>query len=702
MNRRALPRIGTVLFDEAHSESWTIAGEKAAEMQPDLPANSSYAKWASNLERQGFRCRRNESRAIDPEILAGVDVLVIPHPCDARWEATTGVGTPIFARDEMKSIAGFVELGGGLIIITEYEHSKYGDNLDQLAALLGVHIDSNTVRASVDSAIHRNPSWIGVTGHDSWGALDLLAHCRGVCFYRSGTVGSSNHLASVRTPAKSFPPEAALADVSEHGAGRVALVADSDIFGDEYWDEFDNSVFAVNLIWAVMPGRRMGTNFPATSVDSMAAVFSGMAHAVDSLRNLQSEDGTVPATNVQKASGIVAELRSHLDVLAKMLPDQKEYLDEVYHCLEVWGEAGFHRPDFGRAVQVFHAESWRAHGKDIVAVFPMSTPNASEEIRFEALWLRCVWPGWMQQLNEDLYRHDSFVPCALEGYTAGYDSRCAVLFPSSVSVAGSEITAHFGIILCSREARRFTQYCLAGASALGLRLPPDLDWMLRDHDACTEVFALWDLLHDKNHFVGHLPLIPFTEGVPQPYWMGAVEELRVDLEAIFDAHEIFRQNGNPMARMVEYAVVLDRILRFPVVGERKKNFDALAGQILMGFLIGPEVPEFTYLAGRLSVDWSAMIDRIGILRDELDQVYRGAVNQEPAALWRSAYRFVSKYVPPNSGSPWSLGTLDRESDQKTLLAAVLPDEFPLNILYQRVLVPRLASLEDGEYGRIDM
>ena len=54
-----------ILFDEYHSESWTVSEARAAEIQPDRPAYSSYQQAADALARlphcgaPGDRARRD-------------------------------------------------------------------------------------------------------------------------------------------------------------------------------------------------------------------------------------------------------------------------------------------------------------------------------------------------------------------------------------------------------------------------------------------------------------------------------------------------------------------------------------------------------------------------------------------------------------------------------------------------------------------
>ena len=105
-------------------------------------------------------------------------MLVIAHPSDPTWERTTGTGSPRLDRDELDAIEAFVRGGGGLIVLGETEQDKYGNNLNELLARFGLHLENDTVQ---DYEHHRSaPSWVlaelGRGGRGRGG--DLLARVR--------------------------------------------------------------------------------------------------------------------------------------------------------------------------------------------------------------------------------------------------------------------------------------------------------------------------------------------------------------------------------------------------------------------------------------------------------------------------------------------------------------------------------------------
>ena len=139
----AFPR---VLFDEAHSESWTIRREVAEAINPAHPDDNSYARAAGLLRHLGHTVTAHTEGPLDAGTLQEQDLLVIAHPSGERWERTTGQGSPVFAPAELDAVEAFVAGGGGLVVLAEEEQDKYGNNLAELLARFGVTVEHTTVR----------------------------------------------------------------------------------------------------------------------------------------------------------------------------------------------------------------------------------------------------------------------------------------------------------------------------------------------------------------------------------------------------------------------------------------------------------------------------------------------------------------------------------------------------------------------------
>ena len=85
-------------------------------------------------------------------------MLVIAHPSDPRWEATTGTGSPRYSAAEIEAIQRHVAQGGGLIVLGECEHDRYGNNLNELLERFGIQIETATVQDYEQS--DAAPTWI--------------------------------------------------------------------------------------------------------------------------------------------------------------------------------------------------------------------------------------------------------------------------------------------------------------------------------------------------------------------------------------------------------------------------------------------------------------------------------------------------------------------------------------------------------------
>src|SRR3954469_17298572 len=121
--------VARILFDEAHSQAWTIRPEIARAIQPSHPEDSSYARAAAAAAARDFRVDAHVAGPLTPEVLAGADVLVLAHPSEPRWERVVPGGRPRLQPEELDAIEAFVAAGGGLVLLAEEEQDKYGNNL---------------------------------------------------------------------------------------------------------------------------------------------------------------------------------------------------------------------------------------------------------------------------------------------------------------------------------------------------------------------------------------------------------------------------------------------------------------------------------------------------------------------------------------------------------------------------------------------
>jgi hypothetical protein len=688
------PKLATVLFDESHSEAWTIRPEVAAAIQPAHPGDSSLRRAADLLDGREFDVAAHTSGTLTREALAGVAALVIAHPSDPKWEATVDGGSPRLSDEEIEAIDEFVRDGGGLIVLGETEQDKYGNNLNELLERFGIEIANATVQ---DYSHHHGdtPTWIlaalGDPGGDGERAdADLLARVDSLCFYRAGFLQASNGPRVIaRTQPTASIPNATLAAATTHGAGRVAVLADSDLFGDDCIDDLSHATLWLNLAYWV--ARRTFERPSAQPTEGAATdpSWTALKGAVEELRLLQSPDGSIPPDghDPDHTRELVKTIAARAEALSHRFPHQADYIDAVRDDLATWADAGYGKPDFARSIEAFRPERVRRDGIEHLVLFPMYKQNASRDTCFEALIVRVPWPEWIDELERSRYDNAKYLPVTFVDYTSGYDSECAVLFPETFSTAERPSEYHFGAIFCDREAERFRRVCGAAADILGLNLPPDAACLLSSPELSRDAYILWDLIHDRTHMRGDLPFDPFMIRQRSPYWMYALEELRCDLTAFGEAVKLERE-GFTFARHAEYAILFDRLFRFPITGNRVRNYDGLGGQLLFAFLHREGYVHWT--DNRLTIDWERVVDGVGALRERVHDLYHSGIDRSKLSQWIAAHELVAAYVPPAETSVWAADRRDlpEVSEPKELVDLVRDDEFPLSLFYTQ-LKPKL-------------
>ncbi|HEY6168484.1 MAG TPA: DUF6421 family protein [Verrucomicrobiae bacterium] len=671
------PKFARVLFDEFHSESWTVSEQRAREINPANPQVSSFQKAAHALAARDFEVSRNVERPLLGDVLAHTDVLLLPHPCDPKWERTTSANSPRMGAEELDAVCEFVRRGGGLIVISEYEHEKYGNNLNELLAPFGLAFENNTVE-DVAACIHENPEWF-VAGPPE----PLFNHlATSVCYYRGCSVRAEGASTLVlRASMHAQPERAGLIGVAKFGEGRVVAVGDSLFLGDRRFAEHDHQQLWLNLVyWCAAPAFHRKVATPRESGVARSEAWKTLKGAVNELRAIQNDDGSVTAARHADAVARVQTIRRALNELAPHFPQDAEYLAAVARDFDGWVAGGFGKPDFTAGLAAFNPQVCRRDGLEHLVLWPMYTPNSSNATRFEAILYRVPWPDWFAQLERTSYQNPKFVPGHLVDFTEGYRSECAVLFPETVSVAGRP-TNNFATIFCDREARRLRTYATKAAQITALELHPQLECWLGSLPMMQHTVALWDLIHDKSHSLGELPFDPFMIRQKAPFWMYALEELRVDLRSFCEAGRLARE-GFPFALYVTYAVLLDRIFRFPITGNRVRNYDALGGQLLFSYLHKRDV--LVWRDNRLTIKWDALIDTVAALRDEIIQLYKDGADISRLAFWINAHDLISKYLQPSVASRWRKETraITDEAEPKKWIALVCEDEFPLGGFHQ--------------------
>jgi hypothetical protein len=682
--RRAFP---SVLFDEAHSEAWSIRAQTVAEMNPRHPGDAGYLKAAAALRERGMRVDPHVSGPLTTVALADRDVVVVAHPSDGTWERVTGIGSALLSAEEIDALETFVRDGGGLVVLAECEQEKYGNNLVGLLERFGVRPMNVTVQDTEHN--HQDVvAWVRATLPRQRGKADLLARVSDACFYRSGVLSITNPDAVVlaKTSPTADPAEQPLAVALQFGLGRLVVFADSDLFGDDSIGDYDHLKLWTNAITWAASGVVPAVSGAASSWLTDHPGWAALKESVSTLRGLQAKDGSLDvATHGESAaSAAIAEVDNVVSAIEALRPHfehDAEYLDAVILDLSRWRDGGFGVPDFLDSLLAFRPELHRVDGLEHLVVFPMYTQNGNPDRNFEAVVIRVVWPDFVAALEATRYDNSMFVPISFVDFTAGYDTNSAVLFPETVAVR--EVPKFtWGAIFCDREAARFRRVSAAAADTLKLSLPPAAERLIDNQALAQNTFVLWDLIHDRTHSHGDLPFDPFMIKQRMPYWMYSLEELRCDLQAFAQAVELETSHVTPYGELVQYAVLFDRLFRFPITGDRVRNYDGLGGQLLFAYLHKNGVLHWT--DNTLSIEWSRVASAVVDLRGEVEVLYRDGIDRSRVGHWLAGHEFVSRYVAPNPVSVWARGAtaLPLDGPPKGLVDLVLPDEFPLNVFYE--------------------
>jgi hypothetical protein len=701
-----------LVFDEAHSEAWSLSPDTARRINPVNPADASYALAAQELARRGFDVHAHTDGPLTGEVLRPGDVLVIAHPADRGAERVTGAGSPRLDADELDLIEAFVRGGGGLVVLAECDQDKYGNNLQELLGRFGVAVTSTTVQEGARR--HQNVATWVLADIGATVGQGLLSGVADACFYRAGVLqldGAPGAQVIAATSSTADPAGQPLAAALQVDRGRVVVFADSDLFGDDSIEELDHRTLWTNVVtWAAGPGgtaqrddttdRDVARATAATSASADAVELDehwlALKDAVTRIRPMQSKDGSIDGQvhDHAEARRLVQEITGEIAALAPRFPHDADYLAAVQVDFARWADEGFGKPDFLDSLVLFRPDQHRVDGLQHLVVFPMYTQNGNLDRNVEALVISVVWPQWLAEL-EQTYDNKMFLAVNFVDFTPGYDTNSAVLFPETVAVR--EVPKFFwGAIFCDREAARFRRISTAAAQTLSLQLPPDAERLVHSQGLSQSAFAMWDLIHDRTHSHGDLPFDPFMIKQRMPFWMYALEELRCDLTTFREAVRL-EQQGVPYARLAQYAIVLDRLFRFPITGDRVRNYDGLGGQLLFAYLHRHDVLRWT--DNRLSLDWKRLPGAVIDLGSEVEALYREGIDRSRVAHWMASYELVSRYVPTHPSSTWAQGSgaLPLDGPPKGMTDAVLPDEFPLNVFYE-ALRKKLADVIAGTSG----
>ncbi|WP_431804535.1 DUF6421 family protein [Microbacterium sp. bgisy203] len=405
--------------------------------------------------------------------------------------------------------------------------------------------------------------------------------------------------------------------------------------------------------------------------------------AATAVQPLQAQDGSIPdSADHPDASRLVETVIASIETLAPLFPHDAAYLEASVADLRRWEDEGFGVPDFLDSLVAFQPQEHRVDGLAHLVVFPMYTQNGSRNRHLEAVLCEVIWPEFIAEV-EETYTNRLFVSLRLLDFTPGYDTNSAVLFPETVAMR--EIPAFtWGAIFQDREAARFRRVLAAASDITKLDLPADAAELLDDQALAEETFVMWDLIHDRTHMRGDLPFDPFMIKQRMPFFLYSLEELRCDLTAFRECVALGARGDDigAHARLVQYAVIFDRIFRFAITGSRVRNYDGLGGQLLFAWLHQRGVLHWTDT--QLAFDWAEVPGAVVELADAIDRLYWESIDRPKVAHWLAAYDLVRSVLTPHPASQWARGLPDEvlAGPPKAYTDAVLDDEFPLSMFFE--------------------
>lgn len=443
--------------------------------------------------------------------------------------------------------------------------------------------------------------------------------------------------------------------------------------------------------------------------------WSRLKRAAEALRPMQVHDGSIPeSVHHAEAAQHVAEIASALRHFGPLIPYDAAYLTACALDFERWADGGFTVPDFYDALDAFRPAAERRDGVAHLVVFPMYTQNGSADRLVEAVVFEVIWPDFIAELEASAYGNALYLGLRFADFTPGYDTNSAVLFPESVAVtprvpAGApEGTPAqlpvftWGAIFADREAARYRRVVRAAAEITKLALPDDALALLDDQALAERTFVMWDMIHDRAHMRGDLPFDPFMIKQRMPFFLYTLEELRCDLTAFREAVALWRADGTDEvtrqhARLVQYAVIFDRIFRFAITGTRVRNYDGVGGQLLFAWMHQKGVLHWTDT--QLAIDWEAVPDVVVALSDAINDLYWASIDRPKAVHWLKAYELVSSTLAPHPASVWARGLSDEvlAGPLKGYTDLVHDDEFPLSMFYE-ALHKKMAQVIESTAG----
>lgn len=382
-------------FDESHSETWTIDINKANFIDDTSPEYNYYGHLIDLINSALGGSVRRITDKWDNTTLKDVDILIIPHPADSIIEPGCG-GSPIFTETDINKVIEFVENGGGLFVLGEYEISRWGSNINDLLVQFGMTFNEDVLRnirgAGNSHLVARHFQCHRIEEQAATDGVKSISYHRGCSINTTGQA----------IPLIFAPQGQAVFAVSTYGKGKIAVIGDSDLFSIPFIGHCDNArLFTKTIQWLA----RENSVAPQKMNSQPWKIIREKNYDLSPVDHLQNV-GNITGKHLVDCSRYRTELQTLFESVSKNLPSPYENLEEFL----LQAELAFHElpKDLRRSVIEFKREGNKYGGlllkslpiDKALPVTPADSKKSLNKKTFESeFWIASIAGGIGDPIN---------------------------------------------------------------------------------------------------------------------------------------------------------------------------------------------------------------------------------------------------------------------------------------------------------------
>lgn len=245
-----------IVFDEAHNQHTTISDD----------SGTGFSKFAELLTECGYTVRSVCKEEDYSSLLKDADVFVISFP------------TTEFSDNELKTIKEFVERGKGLLLVADWGNIfNHATVLNKIASMFGILFNDDRIADTEEfynikkefmgtvfeegarqfikiTNLRKHPITEGICEIGHYAGCSLAVNAEKALTFSSTTSFSDTDGDNIQNRIEKSGGFITSA-FTEHYAGRVVGVGDTSKFSNEFIDQGDNKIFALNIIEWLAKGR---------------------------------------------------------------------------------------------------------------------------------------------------------------------------------------------------------------------------------------------------------------------------------------------------------------------------------------------------------------------------------------------------------------------------------------------------------------